>query len=102
MSPSAMNMEENGGGSGGVGLTPDVDIALEKFVHLDYLVKKKFDRAGDGIGDDTFSYAIGPRALLVVGERQIICFCAQVLDQEPDPTMLQELNDGNDEREIEE
>mmetsp|Transcript_23487 Transcript_23487/g.34804 ORF Transcript_23487/g.34804 Transcript_23487/m.34804 type:complete len:318 (+) Transcript_23487:64-1017(+) len=101
MSPSAMNMEENGGGSGGVGLTPDVDIALEKFVHLDYLVKKKFDRAGDGIGDDTFSYAIGPRAWLVVGERQIICFCAQVLDQEPDPTMLQELNNGNGEGKME-
>jgi len=97
MSPSVMNMEENGNGSGGVALTPDVDVALEKFVHLDYLVKKKFDRAGDGIGDDTFSYAIGPRALLVVGMKQIVCFCAQVLDQEPDPTMLQELNQGNEE-----
>jgi len=96
MSPSAMNEEESRHGSGGVGLTPDVDVALEKFVHLDYLVKRKFDRAGDGIGDDTFSYAIGPRALLVVGMKQIVCFCAQVLDQEPDPTMLQELNQGDE------
>jgi hypothetical protein len=80
--------------SGGVDMTPNVDLALEKFVHMDYLIKKKFDNAvGDALDDeDACSYAIGPRALLVVGLKQIVCFCAQVLDQEPDPIMLQELS----------
>ena len=87
------------GAATGVGLTPDVDIALEKFVHADYLVKKKADN-GDGASDQSFQYAIGPRSLLVVGLKQIICFCAQVLDQEPDPTMLQEVEGYEDNEEV--
>jgi len=86
-----------GGGDGnsdsGVGMTPNVDLALERFLYMDYLVKKKFDQQGDGTAavDDAYSYAIGPRALIVVGSRQIVYFCADVLGQQPDPTMLQEL-----------
>jgi len=91
-SPLAVN-----GDAPGVALTPDVDALLEKFVHIDYLVKHKFEGVGDGTPEDnTFLYAIGPRALLVVGLKQIICFCAQVLDQEPDQTMLQELSQANE------
>ena len=41
-----------GGGNGisdsGVGMTPNVDLALERFLYMDYLVKKKFDQQGDG------------------------------------------------------
>ncbi len=60
---------------------------------MDYIVKKKFDSQGDGTGvvDEAFSYAIGPRALIVVGLKQIVHFCADILEQKPDPTMLQEL-----------
>ncbi len=82
-----------GGEASGVELTPNVDLALERFVHMDYLVKKKFEQQGNGgvMGDESPSYAIGPRALIVVGLRQIVHFCADVLEQQPDPTMLQEL-----------
>jgi hypothetical protein len=83
----------DGNTAAGVGLTPNVDLALERFVHMDYIVKKKFDSQGDGTGvvDEAFSYAIGPRALIVVGLKQIVHFCADILEQKPDPTMLQEL-----------
>lgn len=88
LSPDAMDAS-----AGSASLSPDVDIALEKFVHMDYLVKKKFERGGDVLQDDVFSYAIGPKAYLEVGRKQIIHFCAQVLDQAPDPTMLHEIEE---------
>lgn len=96
-------MSSSSGSGGGVEMTPNVDLALEKFVHLDYLIKKKSDNVGgDGVDDDdAVSYAIGPRSLLVVGLKQIVCFCAQVMDQEPDPTMLQELSQHNPDTEVE-
>lgn len=83
-------------GSAGVGLTPDVDVLLEKFVHMDYLIKKKADKKANGAAvtstdDVTFLYAMGPRSLLEIGRKQIIYFCAQILDEQPDPTMLMEL-----------
>ena len=43
------------------------------------------------------AYAMGPRAVLEVGQRQIIYFCANVLDEEPDPTMLAEVDGDDDE-----
>lgn len=98
-----MTMMDDPMSSGGVEMTPNVDLALEKFVHLDYLIKKRLDNTGgDGVDDeDAVAYAIGPRSLLVVGLKQIVCFCAQVMDQEPDPTMLQELSQHNADSEVE-
>lgn len=97
-------MDDPMSSAGGVDMTPNVDLALDKFVHLDYLIKKKSDNAGvdGGVDDeDAVSYAIGPRSLLVVGLKQIVCFCAQVMDQEPDPTMLQELSQHNADVDVE-
>ena len=77
--------------------TPNVDLLLDKFVHLDYLLKKKtMDLLGNSsqqTSDEnvSFSYAMGPRAALEIGRRQVIYFCAEILDEQPDPTMLQEI-----------
>ena len=46
-------------------------------------------------------YSLGPRAAHEIGRRQIIHFCAEILDEEPDPTMLAELDDGVDDEEEE-
>ena len=90
----------------GVGLTPDVDSLLDKFVHMDYLMKKKADKTtnanGGTLEENAVLYAMGPRALLEIGRRQIIFFCAEVLDEQPDPTMLQELADEEGDEEEEE
>jgi hypothetical protein len=82
--------------SGGVGATPDVDVLLEKFVHMDYLLKKKADKNANNpatgtLEENPYIFAAGPRSMLEIGRRQIIYFCAEVLDEQPDPIMLQEL-----------
>mmetsp|Transcript_17004 Transcript_17004/g.19656 ORF Transcript_17004/g.19656 Transcript_17004/m.19656 type:complete len:321 (-) Transcript_17004:240-1202(-) len=93
----------------GVGLTPDVDILLDKFVHMEYLLKKKSEKnqAGTnsnsgGVDDKPVLYAMGPRALLEIGRKQIIFFCAEILDEQPDPTMLQEIEEDEEEEEEDE
>jgi hypothetical protein len=75
------------------GTTPKVDVLMEKFVAMDYLLKDKMEDNTSETEDITV-YAMGPRAALEVGRRQIIYFCSQILGEEPDPTMLQELDDG--------
>ena len=47
-------------------------------------------------------YAMGPRSHLEIGRKQVIHFCAEVLGEEPDPTMLAELEESGDEGEEEE
>lgn len=82
---------------GGVGLTPDIDTLIEKFVHMDYILKKKANKgtAGTNSADESaFLYAMGPRTLLEIGRKQIIYFCAEILDEQPDPIMLQELEES--------
>lgn len=84
------------------GSTPNVDVALEKFVHLDYLLKRKEDKEGGGAAvtqsDQThFLYAMGPRAGVEIGRKQIVYFCAEVLGEEPDPIMLKEIEDEDGE-----
>ena len=86
---------------GGVGQTPDIDALLERFVQLDYLLRDKIEEP-DGCEGSTQSedgkvtaYAMGPRAAMEVGRKQIIYFCSNVLDEQPDPTMLAEV-DGDD------
>jgi MAGE family len=84
---------------GGVGAaqSPDVDALLCKFCHRDYLIKEKASehqqqqQGGSAVEDDSFFYAMGPRAAIEIGRRQVIYFCAEILDEAPDPTMLQEL-----------
>lgn len=68
--------------------TPKADVLLEKFCSMDYLIKDK-----DKDTDDLFLYTMGPRAALEVGRRQVIYFCSEILGEQPDPTMLQELED---------
>lgn len=101
--------------AGGVGAaqTPDVDFLLHKFCQRDYLIREKPSeqqlqhhqlQGGDGGGNANFDedscfYTMGPRAAIEIGRRQVIYFCGEILDEEPDPTMLQELDavyDDND------
>ncbi|KAL7470838.1 hypothetical protein ACHAXS_011114 [Conticribra weissflogii] len=86
----------------GAAQTPDIDALLEKFVHLDYLLKEKIEPPESStessalVGDDgkLIAYAMGPRAAMEIGRRQIIYFCSNVLgEQAPDPTMLAEIEE---------
>ena len=92
----------------GVGQTPDIDAMLDKFVHLDYLMKDKIEpHEGSGQesqgGEDgkVIAYAMGPRASIEIGRKQIIYFCSSILDEQPDPTMLAEV-DEDEEEDVEE
>jgi MAGE family len=89
------------GGEGGVGMTPDADVLLEKFVRRDYLFKEKGNETllsmSHNAEDWSSFYSMGPRAAMEIGRKQVIFFCAEILDEEPDPTMLKELeNDDED------
>lgn len=95
---------EDASGGGGVGQTPDIDVLLEKFVARDYLLRDKIDEpSGEGsasfAGEDgkVVAYAMGPRAAMEVGRKQIIYFCSNVLDEQPDPTMLAEVDEDMEE-----
>mmetsp|Transcript_30529 Transcript_30529/g.89234 ORF Transcript_30529/g.89234 Transcript_30529/m.89234 type:complete len:348 (-) Transcript_30529:1950-2993(-) len=80
--------------------TPDVDTAIERFLHMDYLIKEKVMAVGAAASDaGQIQYAMGPRSHLEVGRKQVICFCAEILGEEPDPTMLAELEESEDEEE---
>ena len=45
---------------------------------------------------------MGPRAAMEIGRRQVVYFCSNVLDQEPDPTMLAEIDEDDESSEEEE
>jgi hypothetical protein len=79
--------------------TPNVDSLMEKFVYMDYLMKNKADKSISAADqdDNDIIYAMGPRAAMEIGQRQIIYFCAEVLNEEPDPTMLAELGPQEEE-----
>ena len=47
--------------------------------------------SGSSIDEDSCFYTMGPRAAIEIGRRQVIFFCGEILDEELDPTMLQEL-----------
>jgi hypothetical protein len=90
------------GGGDGVAMTPDVDVLLDKFVTRDYLIKEKATEERLVVSQDaeegSMFYTMGPRAAMEIGRRQIIYFAAEVLDdEEPDPTMLAELQNDPDE-----
>jgi hypothetical protein len=76
------------------GLTPNADSLLEMCCHWDYLIKEKATDENCGsqaLEDGDMLYSMGPRAVMEIGRRQIIFFCAEVLGEEPDPTMLKEV-----------
>jgi hypothetical protein len=85
--------------------TPNVDALLQKFVYLDFLLRIKTDESTNLTSvtqtqaDDTthVAYAMGPRAALEIGRKQVLFFCSEILDEQPDPTMLAELDEPEDE-----
>ena len=93
-------------GAAGVGLTPDVDRLMEHYVKLDFLTKEKISEEklssmpNSDVDEHNVVYALGPRAAVEIGRKQIIYFCADVLDEEPDPSMLLDL-ERDEEREEE-
>jgi len=64
----------------------DVDSSLKKFVELDYLLLQKVEHDGETIK----KYSMGPRSALEIGRRQLIHFCAEILGETVDETMLNE------------
>jgi len=90
-------------GEEGLSETPDVDGLLERFVHMDYLMKEKAgEETGPGsqVVENTFQYAMGPRASMEIGRKQVVIFCAEVLDEQPDETMIAEIDAVDDEGEF--
>lgn len=84
------------------GATPYVDSLLEKFVYQDYLIRvtknEHLMQVSQNADENSAFYSMGPRAAIEIGRKQVIHFCAEVLDEgEPDPTMLRELEDDEDE-----
>lgn len=83
-------------------MTPDVDALLEQCVHWDYFVKEKASEdncVSQNFEDGEMLYSIGPRSVMEIGRKQIICFCASILGEEPDPSMLREVDDDIDDGE---
>lgn len=70
---------------------PNVDAALVKFVQQDYLLCIKEKEAEFAL------YCLGPRAAMEIGRKQILYFCSQILGQDPDPSMLLELEQDEQE-----
>mmetsp|Transcript_468 Transcript_468/g.1130 ORF Transcript_468/g.1130 Transcript_468/m.1130 type:complete len:320 (+) Transcript_468:201-1160(+) len=85
------------------GSSPNPDALMERFVAMDYLYRDKVIETDSASQRDREKvlYAMGPRAALEVGRKQVIYFCAEILDEEPDPTMLAELEEeGFEEEEV--
>jgi hypothetical protein len=96
----------DGAEGGGVGETPDIDALLEKFVLQDYLLRDKIEEGDETAGKSedgkVIAYAMGPRAAMEVGRRQVVFFCSNVLDEQPDPTMLAEIDEDEGDESSEE
>mmetsp|Transcript_60488 Transcript_60488/g.148407 ORF Transcript_60488/g.148407 Transcript_60488/m.148407 type:complete len:358 (-) Transcript_60488:159-1232(-) len=76
--------------------TPNVDALLDLFVHWDYLIREKASEDNcvfQNLEEGDVIYSIGPRSAMEIGMKQIIAFCAEVLDQEPDPSMIKEVEE---------
>lgn len=90
--------------SAGVDMTPDVDRFMEQFVRLDLLLKEKISEdklnsmPNSEVDEHNLVYALGPRAAVEIGRKQIIYFCADIMNEDPDQGMLLEL-DRDEERE---
>lgn len=95
-SSSASTSRMSLSGKGGVSQTPDVDSLLHKFVEMDYLLKdkeKEDNTAASQSEERGFIYSMGPRAAMEIGRKQLLSFCAEVMDEAPDPTMLAEIEE---------
>mmetsp|Transcript_18357 Transcript_18357/g.45572 ORF Transcript_18357/g.45572 Transcript_18357/m.45572 type:complete len:329 (+) Transcript_18357:118-1104(+) len=80
----------------GEGLTPNVDALLEQCVNWDYFIKEKAtdeNAPTQNFDEGEFLYSQGPRSVMEIGRRQIVTFCASILGEEPDPSMLREIED---------
>ena len=86
-------------GTGNLALTPDADALLQKFVQQDYLWQRKATELDwpQEVDEKANCYSLGPRGAMEISRKQIVYFCAEVLGQEPDPTMLAELKDDDEE-----
>jgi hypothetical protein len=83
--------------------TPNVDNLLQEFCDKDYLVKlKAVEVIPDFHDSDAHVYTMGPRAATEIGRKQLVYFCAEILDVEPDPSMLAEIEESNEEPEEDE
>lgn len=83
------------GGGKGLAMTPDIDTSLEQFVKQDYLLKEKITEeqlsSAPTADENSLIYAMGPRAALEIGRRQVLFFCAEILDEEPDQAMIEDI-----------
>lgn len=84
--------------------TPNVDALLELFVHRNYLLKEKVDPTTMNndttlLDEHTVCYSMGPRAGIEIGRKQILYFCAEILDEDVTPGMIQELEGDEEEEE---
>ena len=81
--------------------TPNLDVMLENFTQWDYLIKEKATEENyhtSPVEEGDVLYSMGPRSALEVGRKQIITFCAEILGEEPDPSMMKEI-EGDEEAE---
>ncbi|GKY97502.1 hypothetical protein MPSEU_000708400 [Mayamaea pseudoterrestris] len=82
--------------NGGKGTqSPDVDAALDLFEKRDYILKMKSSDINPKL-DEGHHYAMGPRAMLEIGRKQVIYFCSEIMDEDVDPQMLKELDAEGD------
>eukprot|EP00980_Cylindrotheca_fusiformis_P009492 scaffold2076_cov106-Cylindrotheca_fusiformis.AAC.1 len=85
-------------------MTPNVDALLEQFVHWDYFIKEKATEENfstQTLEEGDVLYTMGPRSAIEIGRKQIIHFCAEILDEAPCPTMLKEVEVDMEEEEQE-
>ena len=81
-------------------VAPSPDYLLDKFVQQDYLIKEKATEdnlTGQQLEEGDVLYTMGPRSAMEVGRKQVIHFCAEILDEEPCPTMLKEIEEDEEE-----
>jgi hypothetical protein len=97
--------QKHGKLQGGAGsCTPNFDVMLENFVQTDYLIKEKATEDNFHsmpLEEGDVLYSMGPRAALELGRKQIITFCAEILNEVPDPSMLKEIEGDSNEADAE-
>jgi hypothetical protein len=99
-STRAKSSKQYRGGTSADNLTPNADTLLDQCVHWDYFVKEKATDesfSSQNLEDGDMLISMGPRSAIEIGRSQIIHFCASVLGEEPDPSMLREVQEDMDE-----
>jgi MAGE family len=102
---------------GGVMSTPDVDQLLDQYVKQDYLLRERLTEDNKVVAalltnsgtesmtmsqneGETIVYTMGPRAAVEIGRKQVVIFCADILDEHPDETMLMEYENDDQEGDV--